>query len=323
MSRKEGSRRSLPWWIAVTGAGMRLLASGSAIAADPAQASCAIPVERAISIDASLTMPRDRATGRVIHAIESSLPSPACRSADGPDAGWRLARVPHAAQAQDVHRTGLGAIDARLSIDGRVLSSTDVIAVPGERNGALGGTLRLELIKRDERSDGGVIRGADLPTLAYVDSGGTTARITFTGTIEVRSATCRTPDVRVILDPIAAAALPAVGASAGARSFELQFNDCAAGIDSIGYRLDPRAFAVDGLDSVLRIDDGPEGVAIQIRDGQGRPLSLGVTHPFTPADLATGGAFRIPLQAVYYRTGADPLQPGRISASMTFTMSYQ
>ena len=64
-------------------------------------------------------------------------------------------------------------------------------------------------------------------------------------------------------------------------------------------------------------------MAVQIRDRDGRPVAFGVNHEVRAVGLGDGGSFRVPLQAAYYRGDAQPAQPGTVSASLTFTLSYE
>ncbi|SDZ08368.1 Pilin (type 1 fimbria component protein) [Lysobacter sp. yr284] len=323
--RAERAGRRLPDAAAAAAAACALLAAGAA------GAQCAAPAERAIAIDASIVVPRDRPAGSVLYAADYPLPAPAPGCAEAAqDGGWRYAQTPHPSQAEDIYRTGVAAVGVRLSIDGRPLPAAEFAAVamsPSTR-----GTLRLELIKLDAGSGGGAIRGADLPTLVYRGGVGAevgagdaiAARVNFTGAIAVRAATCNTPSVRVALAPIAPQALARPGASAGAKDFDLRLDDCPAGLSRISYRLDPLAGA-DAATSALALDPGASarGVAVQIRDRDGRPVEFGSSHELQAGHLGDGGSFRIPLQAAYYRSDAQPPQPGTVSASLTFTLSYE
>ncbi|MGH8079084.1 MAG: fimbrial protein, partial [Lysobacter sp.] len=189
------------------------------------------------------------------------------------------------------------------------------------------GSLRLELVKLDAIGGSGAIRGTDLPTLNYRGGGAgdaIAARVSFIGAISVRSATCNAPSLRVPLAPIAPQALAQPGASAGAKDFELRLNNCPAGLTRIGYRLDPLGGADTAASALaLDADASARGVAVQIRDRDGRPIGFGVNHEVQATNLGDGGSFRIPLQAAYYRSDAQPPQPGTVSASLTFTLSYE
>ena len=301
----------------------------AALAAGAAQAQCAAPSERAIAIDAAIAVPRDRAAGSVLYAADYPLPAPppGCVEAAG-DGGWRYAQTPHPGQSEDIYRTSVAAIGVRLSIDGRALPTAEYAAVAAGPSGR--GSLRVELIKLDAAGGGGAIRGADLPTLVYRGgpsaNGGdaVAARVSFTGAISVRATTCNTPSLRVALAPIAPQALAQPGASAGAKDFELRLDDCPAGLTRISYRLDPLGGA-DAATSALALDASASarGVAVQIRDRDGRPVAFGVNHEVRAVGLGDGGSFRVPLQAAYYRGDAQPAQPGTVSASLTFTLSYE
>ncbi|QCW24371.1 type 1 fimbrial protein [Lysobacter enzymogenes] len=306
------------------------VAACAPLAAGAAGAQCAAPAERAIAIDASIAVPRDRPAGSVLYAADYPLPAPAPGCAEAAqDGGWRYAQTPHPSQAEDIYRTGVAAIGVRLSIDGRPLPAAEFAAVamsPSTR-----GTLRLELVKLDAGSGGGAIRGADLPTLVYRGGVGAevgagdaiAARVNFTGAIAVRGHLQRAEPAHRAGADRAAGAGPA-GASAGAKDFDLRLDDCPAGLSRISYRLDPLAGA-DAATSALALDPGASarGVAVQIRDRDGRPVAFGSSHELQAGHLGDGGSFRIPLQAAYYRGDAQPPQPGTVSASLTFTLSYE
>lgn len=299
----------------------------AALLAGVAQAQCTAPAERAIAIDASIAAPRDRAAGSVLYAADYPLPAlaPGCAEA-AVDGGWRYAHTPHPGQSEDLYRTGVPSIGVRVSIDGRALPVVEYAAAT-PAPAATRGSLRVELVKLDALGGSGAIRGDDLPTLVYRGGGigdAIIARVNFIGTISLRSATCNAPSLRVALAPIAPSALAHPGASAGARNFELRLDDCPAGLTRISYRLDPLG-AADTAASALALDAhaSARGVAVQIRDHDGRPIGFGVEHDVQAANLGDGGGFRIPLQAAYYRSDAQPPQPGTVSASMTFTLNYE
>ncbi|MGO1070452.1 fimbrial protein [Lysobacter sp. CA199] len=323
MRRAEPARRlpgSARAWL--VGGAVWLGLSGGA-----AQAQCAAPVERSIALDAAIVVPRDRAAGSVLYAADYPLPVPAPGCVDpARGAGWAYAQTPHPSQAQDIYRTGVDAVGVRVSIDGRPLPATEYAPVTAA-DGSARGSLRLELIKIDEAGSGGAVRGADLPSLVYRGDGeaGIAARIVFGGAIAVRAATCNTPNLRVALDPVSPAALATVGASAGAKDFDLRLNACPPGIARISYRLDPLGGVADAAASVVALDAdaSARGLGIQIRDRERRPLAFGVNHLLQAEGIADGGDFRIPLQAAYYRSDAQPPTPGRVSASLTFTISYE
>ena len=304
-----------------------MLAAYAAFVSGAVSAQCATPAERSIVIDATIAAPRDRAAGSVLYAADYPLPALAPGCADAVvDGGWRYTQTPYPSQSEDLYRTGVPSIGVRLSIDGRALPAVEYAAAAAA-NPATRGSLRLELVKLDALGGSGAIRGADLPTLTYRGGGGAdaiAARVSFTGAISVRSATCNTPSLRVPLAPIAPQALAQPGASAGAKDFELRLNDCPAGLTRIGYRLDPLG-AADLAASAIALDAGASarGVAVQIRDRDGRPIGFGVNHELQEANLGDGGNFRIPLQAAYYRGDAQTPQPGTVSASLTFTLSYE
>lgn len=307
------------------------VAACALLAAGAVHAQCAAPAERAIAIDASIAMPRARAAGNVLYAADYPLPAipPGCTEA-AQNGGWRYAQTPHHSQSEDIYRTGVAAVGVRLSIDGRPLPAAEFAAVA--MSPSTHGMLRLELIKLDAGSGGGAIRGADLPTLVYRGGVGAevgagdaiAARINFSGTIAVRAATCNASSLRVALAPIAPQALAQRGASGGAKDFDLRLDDCPAGLSRISYRLDPLGGA-DAASSSLALDPSASarGVAVQIRDRDGRPIGFGVSHELQAPHLGDGGSFRIPLQAAYYRSDAQPTQPGTVSASLTFTLSYE
>lgn len=310
----------------------RLLRTGAILAgticAAPAWAQCAAPAERTVALDASLAVPRDRAAGSVLYAADYPLPPPAegCGDSAAPDAGWGYAQTPHPSYAQDIYRTGVAAVGVRLSIGGRPLPTAEYAGVEPPVAAGDGQRLRVELIKIDEAGTGGRVAAADLPTLVYRQGGtGIAARLSFSGGIDVRAATCNTPSLRIRLEPVATAALAHAGAVAGAKGFELRLNDCPAGLARIGYRLDPLGGVADASAAVLSLDAGASarGLGVQIRDGDGRPLALGEAHWLQAEAIGAGGTFGIPLQAAYYRIGGESLQAGTVTASLTFTISYE
>lgn len=128
-----------------------------------------------------------------------------------------------------------------------------------------------------------------------------------------------TNPVNVPLPTITAGSLTSIGATGGTTAFSIALN-CPSGASgmSLSIQLDYNGSA-SGIQGVLRPTGGSSsGVGVQLLDQAGSAVSFG-----SPATVGTtaSGSMNIPYSARYYRTGT--VQPGSLTASATFTLSYQ
>ncbi len=142
--------------------------------------------------------------------------------------------------------------------------------------------------------------------------------------------TCTTPDVSVKFPTVPLSAFSGIGSVAGVTPFNLRFNDCPAGMNSIRYRFDAVSTTVlDAVNGVIELDTEAStatGVGIQLLTENGTPLvfSSGTHFPYTldSYNPASRGSYSVPLQAGIYQTSGS-VSAGSIKGSVTFTMDYQ
>lgn len=132
---------------------------------------------------------------------------------------------------------------------------------------------------------------------------------------------CETPSVNVPLGRQSSSDFKGVGSTVGERAFNIQLNNCPAGLSSISYQFDPVNSAFDATKGILALDEGgATGVGIQITDSSSAAVILGEAHNFL--SNVPAGNYAIPLKAAYYQT-SDTVGGGTANASMQFTITYQ
>ncbi|QQX60948.1 fimbrial protein [Pseudomonas chlororaphis] len=144
---------------------------------------------------------------------------------------------------------------------------------------------------------------------------------------------CETPDVRVEMGQYDLGIFSEIGDTSKATSFNILLNNCPSGIKKVMYTLAPNptapAWNTDLGIIELNGSSTAQGIALQILDSNQTPLELNKDHVFSDY-TSTGGDFRIPLSARYYRTlpassgGKNDLgvRPGTANSEVSFVMSY-
>lgn len=118
------------------------------------------------------------------------------------------------------------------------------------------------------------------------------------------------------------------GAGNGNHPLRGSFSRAGTAANSIMFRIDPTAPALDTAAGVLNLDAAPHGsntatgVGVQIANAQAVPLALGVPHPSGLQPQPRPQSYAIPLRARYVR-GTGPLAPGPANATATFTLIYR
>ncbi|MFC4761901.1 fimbrial protein [Dyella koreensis] len=196
----------------------------------------------------------------------------------------------------------------------------------------------------------GTIRGTDLPTWEYTHLGDNTLRMllgSFTGSINIVSRTCTTPDVPVDLGSHYMTELKGVGTTTNTWvNVPIALNNCPAffgvfrraltndsGVtqsstnNQISYRVDPVTSIVNPSQGVMALQpDGVNptatGIGIQIANASSTPVSYGtVTNSGLALNQTNGSNYTIQLRARYYQTGATPT-PGQANGAATITLIY-
>ncbi|AZD87474.1 Fimbrial adhesin [Pseudomonas chlororaphis subsp. aureofaciens] len=214
----------------------------------------------------------------------------------------------------------------------------------------------ISLIKIGEVSPG-TIRGVLLPTMAqsWVSSNTLEVqRVSLTGSINIVSRTCSTPDVTVPMDTHQLSEFSGVNSATPWKDFSIALNNCPAfhgiysgtgprwlsdgtsnNLDSrtsnlLRLRLDPVRTAINPGQGILSLDpsapgDAPaaSGIGVQVADSHGGALPLATLRTSGITPRATEGAsYSIPLKARYIQT-AGSVTAGPANASAVFTINYQ
>lgn len=151
------------------------------------------------------------------------------------------------------------------------------------------------------------------------------APIGFSGGPTFIVAACATPNVHVPMGRWPQGNFSGVGHTTGTVPVTISLNDCATGMNSITYRIDPVTTVVDAAQSVVALDasSSATGVGVQLLDSTGnQSFPLQTWTAFPDYNSAMGGSYTIPLNARYYQTGTT-VSPGLANTAMTFTMQYQ
>lgn len=167
-------------------------------------------------------------------------------------------------------------------------------------------------------------------TVYYDDDAGSSDRKVMsqganTITIE-RGGTCTTPDVNVVLPPVAISDFSGAASSAGTTPFDLRFNNCPAGFHSVDYYFTPTTSILDVAAGVVALDDSStaSGIGIQLTQADRTALRFGMSNIYRLAyDPNVAGSYSVPLQAAYYQLGAAPASSGTVRTSITFTADYR
>jgi len=136
------------------------------------------------------------------------------------------------------------------------------------------------------------------------------------------------PACTVAVDPTVVT-LPTVMASnfsgpnstAGQTGFDVKLTCSASTNLSITLATNSPATGVSGT-GVIAPTSGSgmaQGIGVQIRDGNGNPISFNTA---IPAGTTSSGPYAIPFQARYYQTAAV-ISGGNVSATATYTLTYQ
>jgi major type 1 subunit fimbrin (pilin) len=136
--------------------------------------------------------------------------------------------------------------------------------------------------------------------------------------------TCSTPDVAVELPAVSLDVFAGVGTVAALQSFELDFQDCPAGLNSVGYSFAAVTSVLDESNGVLELDSSSTatGLGIQLMDEEGTPLAFDSVYNLDSYDTSAVASYTVPLQAAIYQTEST-VTAGEVSTSLTFTLEYK
>ncbi len=107
-------------------------------------------------------------------------------------------------------------------------------------------------------------------------------------------------------------------------SFNLNLNNCPAGMNTVQYRVDPTTTVLNSSQSVVALDasSGASGIGVQLLNGAGAVFPLSTYQTYSGYSKSTGGSYSIAFKARYYQTGAT-VGAGAANTSMTVTLLYQ
>lgn len=209
----------------------------------------------------------------------------------------------------------------------------------------------------------GMLQGSALPTFTRyfypaLDPRMVPFEVGFSGSIQIVSNTCQTPNVSVDMGKHNTKEFAQVGSGTAWKDFTINLNNCPAfhgvyatnastwisqsgtnpsGIgtagaktpNSLSFRIDPARTPISVNDGVLSLNPigvggapAASGVGVQIAVGSSNtPLRLGVVRDSGLILNATQSSYGIALSARYLRTSAQ-MSPGPADASATFTIIY-
>ena len=260
-----------------------------------------------------------------------------------------------------VYQTGVPGIGVAIWFAGHPLpyTNTDVNCGGGTNvcNVILGGGMSVDMsfIKIGDVSPG-TIQGASLPTMLQqrVSSNNLEVqRINFSGSINIVSRTCSTPDVNVPMGSHRLTEFSGPNTFTAWKDFSIFLNNCPAfngyyqdsgprlssdgttsNLDSrknnvLQVRLDPTRTPLNASLGILSLnpsapgnDPAATGVGVQVADSAGTPLPLATLRPSGITTRALEGAsYSIPLKARYIQT-ASSITAGPANATATFTINY-
>lgn len=136
--------------------------------------------------------------------------------------------------------------------------------------------------------------------------------------------TCTTPDVAVELPTVTLDTFTGIGTTAALQSFELDFQDCPAGLNSVGYSFSAVTSVLDADNGVLELDSNSTatGFGIQVMDEDSTPLVFESVYSLDSYDSSAEASYTVPLQAAIYQTEST-VTAGELSTSLTFTLEYK
>ena len=208
----------------------------------------------------------------------------------------------------------------------------------------------------------GVLAGSSLPVVSLFGNFGDARmqgfRMGISGSIQIVSRTCSTPDVSVPMGTHLTNKFTGLNSATGWTDFSINLNDCPAfhgtysttgpgwlsqsgnsptGVGSGGtlagntlqFRIDSSRPAINASTGVLSIDPtgtgnspAASGVGIQVATLDSTPVPLGMNRASGINPLSFESSYNIRLRARYLQT-ANRVTPGPANASATFTIIYQ
>ncbi len=149
------------------------------------------------------------------------------------------------------------------------------------------------------------------------------------GSISILSGgTCTTPDVSVKFRTVSVGAFSGTGSVAALTPFNLLFNDCPAGMNSISYRFNATTSILNAAKGVVALDPTAtaKGVGIQLLTANSTPIvfspATGSTYKLDSYNPSIRGSYNVPLLAGIYQVSSQ-VTAGSIKGAVTFTLDYR
>lgn len=142
--------------------------------------------------------------------------------------------------------------------------------------------------------------------------------------IAAAGGTCTTPNVTVNLPEASVSDFHGVGSNAGRKAFNLAFNQCPAGLASIGYSFAATTKVLDATNGVVapNASSTASGVGIQLLRGTGTPVTFGTVYLLDNYDATSKANYQVPMQAGLFQTG-NSVGAGSANSEITFTLNYK
>ncbi|MDR5756519.1 fimbrial protein [Caballeronia sp. LZ035] len=202
----------------------------------------------------------------------------------------------------------------------------------------VGARTSIALVKTGPLQMGGWVGGEQIMTLQpYVNTTISPTLPISTVVSMVLPMTCTTPDQSVDVGTFMVSDFPAVGSLSppqpGKGMLNVQFLSCPGGSDnpgtqagsihSVTYMISPQFGEAANDVAALQPEAGSAGgVGVQLLDNRtGQVVPFDTWQALAGYSSYSGGNYRVPLTARFYRTG--PVTPGNASTIMTMTVLYQ
>lgn len=136
--------------------------------------------------------------------------------------------------------------------------------------------------------------------------------------------TCTTPNVNVNLPEASVSQFTGVGTVAGRKAFNLVFNQCPAGLSSIGYSFAATTPVVDAANGVVapNATSTASGVGIQLLRDNNTPVTFGTVYLLDNYDASAKANYTVPMQAGLFQIG-NFVTAGSANTAITFTLNYK
>lgn len=142
--------------------------------------------------------------------------------------------------------------------------------------------------------------------------------------IDTDPGTCTTPNVTVDLGETAASVFTGIGSTGARTSFNLNFNQCPPGYNSIGYQISPTTSILDSTQGVaaMNASSTASGLGIQLLTSEDKPIIFNNTYNLSDYDPTVTANYVVPLKAGLYQTESK-VGSGSVSGTFTYTLNYK